>query len=129
MYTAWAMGDGWSGRNRALWNIVKDKVTVVGSSLFGVLVGGWVGNRIGNNFGNWGGGIIGGGIGTAAGMAISGASTGEMVREIGLGLLQSPFSGVRSAASSPFVGVAIGAGFYAGVVEYLADSAFDWWKT
>lgn len=45
---------------------------------------------------------------------------GDMAQS-GLSFAQGPVAGLTA-------GIALGVGFYSGAVEYLAESAFTWWR-
>jgi hypothetical protein len=57
-----------------------------------------------------------------------GDNPGRVLREALIGAGQLGLSTLRGAAAWHVAGIALGAAFYAGVVEYAAESAFEWWQ-
>ncbi|MBX3410286.1 MAG: hypothetical protein KF859_10415, partial [Phycisphaeraceae bacterium] len=128
MYASWAMGDGWGANNQALWRNVSESVGLAGSTFVGGLLGAMVGGSAANAIGAWGVGAAGSGMGAGAFTAASGNSVGRVVFDVGVAICSTSLDMIRGVASAYTLGVSIGAGFYGGVVSYLADSAHDWWK-
>ena len=128
IHTAWAFGDSLDpNRNEALTGLVKAKFTELGTALGGSLVGEMIGRSVAQDFGDWIGGASAGGLATVGLNMYNDEPLSAIVRDLMINAGQMGLDFVKGAASLHVAGIAMGAGFYAGVLEYEADSAFNWW--
>ncbi len=128
-WAAMSMGDG-VVRNRNLHSLWKSQLRDVLPSALGGMIGGQLASGSESVWGIW----ATNGFGAAAGGAIGkmrppgSMPWGDMAQGILIDVAQGGLSFVTGVATGYTAGVALAAGFYAGAVEYLAETAFNWWK-